>query len=152
TLKQFWMRRIRRILPAAAVAVAATLLLGMTLLRPTELAALGESAIAQPICVANIYFWAHGGDVDLPSEDKPLLHTWSLAVEEQFYLIWPLVLMLVCRRGKKTIALTLAALGMVSLVMSEIMTRTHPSAAFYFMPPRMWELLLGAAILYCPPW
>jgi peptidoglycan/LPS O-acetylase OafA/YrhL len=152
TLKQFWMRRVRRILPAAAVAVAATLLAGMILLRPTELAALGESAIAQQLCLANIYFWAQGGYFDLPSEYKPLLHTWSLAVEEQFYLIWPLVLLLVCRRGKKTIALTLAALGAVSLVMSEIMTRTHPSAAFYFMPPRIWELVLGAAVLYCPQW
>jgi len=152
TLKQFWIRRVRRILPAAAVAVAATLLAGMVLLRPRELAALAESAIAQQLCLANFYFWVQGGYFDLPSEHKPLLHTWSLAVEEQFYLIWPLVLLLVCRRGKKATALAIGALGVGSLIMSEIMMRTSPSAAFYFMPQRMWELLLGAAILYCPQW
>jgi peptidoglycan/LPS O-acetylase OafA/YrhL len=150
TLKQFWLRRVRRILPAAAVAVGATLLAGMMLLRPRELAALGESAIAQQLCLANIYFWAQGGYFDLPSEHKPLLHTWSLAVEEQFYLIWPLILLLVWRRGRKAVALTIGTLGAASLVASEIVTRSHPSAAFYFMPPRMWELLLGALVLFCP--
>jgi peptidoglycan/LPS O-acetylase OafA/YrhL len=150
TLKGFWMRRIRRILPAAAVAVAATLLVGMIMLSPREMVALAESAIAQQACLANLYFWAQGGYFDLPSEQKPLLHTWSLAVEEQFYLIWPLILILVCRWGKRGIALTIATIGVVSLTLGEIMTRTHPSAAFYFMPPRMWELLLGAGVLFCP--
>jgi peptidoglycan/LPS O-acetylase OafA/YrhL len=152
TLKQFWMRRVRRILPAAAVVVAATLIAGMILLRPRELAALAESAIAQQFCLANVYFWAQGGYFDLPSSYKPLLHTWSLAVEEQFYLIWPLVLILVCRWGKKATGLAIGGLGVVSLAISEMMVRTHPSAAFYFMPPRMWELLLGALVLYCPQW
>jgi peptidoglycan/LPS O-acetylase OafA/YrhL len=150
TLKQFWLRRMRRILPAAAVAVGATLLVGMIMLQPTELAALGESAIAQQAFVANVYFWAQGGYFDLPSEYKPLLHTWSLAVEEQFYLIWPLILILVCRWGKKGIVLTIGTIALFSIIVSAMMTRTHPSAAFYFMPPRMWELLLGAGVLFCP--
>jgi peptidoglycan/LPS O-acetylase OafA/YrhL len=149
-LKEFWLRRIRRIVPAAAVAVAATLLIGMMLLRPRELTSLAESAIAQQAFMPNIYFWAQGGYFDLPSESKPLLHTWSLAVEEQFYFIWPLILIFVFRWGKKAVALSIGMIAVVSLIGSEIMTRACPSAAFYFMPPRMWELLLGAAILFCP--
>jgi peptidoglycan/LPS O-acetylase OafA/YrhL len=150
TLKQFWLRRIRRILPAAAVMVGATLVVGIVTLLPRELAGLGESAIAQQTFLANMYFWAQGGYFDLPSEHKPLLHTWSLAVEEQFYLIWPLILLLVWRWGKKAIAVTIGTIAVLSFVGSEVMTRTYPSAAFYFMPPRMWELLLGAGVLFCP--
>jgi peptidoglycan/LPS O-acetylase OafA/YrhL len=150
TLKGFWMRRVRRILPAAAVSVAATLVIGMLLLTPREMTALAESAIAQQAFLANIYFWAQCGYFDLPSESKPLLHTWSLAVEEQFYFLWPLILILVCRWGKKALGFAIGTIAVVSLIGSEIMTRTYPSAAFYLMPPRMWELLLGALVLFCP--
>jgi peptidoglycan/LPS O-acetylase OafA/YrhL len=151
TLKGFWMRRIRRILPAAAATVGVTLLVGTIILPPDVLTRLAESAIAQQMGLANIYFWQNCGYFDLPSRLQPLLHTWSLAVEEQFYLIWPLILMLLCRRSRMTIALTVSTLLLASLALSEIVTRTHPSAAFYLMPTRMWELLLGACLLGCPP-
>src|SRR5262249_32708778 len=93
TLSDFWIRRMRRIIPAAAVAVGETLAAGIFLLPARDRRALAESAMAQPLMLANIYFWSTGGYFDLPAEQKPLLHTWSLAVEEQFYLCYPLLLL-----------------------------------------------------------
>jgi peptidoglycan/LPS O-acetylase OafA/YrhL len=147
-LKDFWIRRIRRIVPAASVAVAATLILGMCVLPPRELALVGQSAIAPQLGYSNMYFWSHGGYFDLPSERQPLLHTWSLAVEEQFYVVWPLILLLAWK--KNAVVPAIVALGVASLAASELLVQSRPSAAFYFMPTRMWELLLGAGALFLP--
>jgi peptidoglycan/LPS O-acetylase OafA/YrhL len=147
-LTNFWIRRIRRIVPAASVAVAATLMIGMCVLSPRELHLLGQSAIAPQLGYSNMYFWSHGGYFDLPSEQQPLLHTWSLAVEEQYYLVWPLILLLAWK--KKVVVPAIVGLGVTSLAASELLVQSHPSTAFYFMPTRMWELLLGAAALFLP--
>ena len=93
SMVNFWERRIRRIFPALAVMVAATMLAGWFLLLPEDLAKLGASVIAQSLLVSNFYFWRTTNYFGGANEEKPLLHTWSLAVEEQFYLIFPLALM-----------------------------------------------------------
>ncbi len=147
-LKDFWIRRIRRIVPAASVAVAATLIIGTCILPRRDLTLLGQSAIAPQLGYSNFYFWSHGGYFDLPSERQPLLHTWSLAVEEQFYLIWPLILLLAWK--KRAVAATIGGLGLISLAASELIVQSNPATAFYFMPTRMWELLLGAGALFLP--
>jgi peptidoglycan/LPS O-acetylase OafA/YrhL len=93
SMANFWERRIRRIFPALAVMVAATMLAGWFLLLPEDLAKLGASVIAQSFLVSNFYFWRTTNYFGGANEEKPLLHTWSLAVEEQFYLIFPIALM-----------------------------------------------------------
>jgi peptidoglycan/LPS O-acetylase OafA/YrhL len=150
TLKGFWLRRARRILPAAAVAVAATLALGFVLLPPQELATLASSTVAQQLLVGNFYFWQHSGYFDVPSRSNPLLHTWSLAVEEQFYLVWPLLLMFLYRRSRRALVGGSVLLAVGSFALCVAVTSIDPRPAFYLMPTRMWELLLGALINWLP--
>ena len=157
-LGDFWERRARRILPALAVMALLTLLAGAWLLLPEDLERLGESAMAQSLFVANLYFWREGGGYFAGSaEQMPLLHLWSLAVEEQFYLLMPPLCLLLARRAART-SEGLAALGrrvfgalaLISLCVSVWLVRHDAHSAFYWLPTRAWELLLGS-LLACMP-
>lgn len=150
SLANFWVRRIRRIIPAATVMVVAVLVVGFFLLLPNDYSDLGKSTIAQQLMFSNVYFWQNTGYFDGPADLKPLLHTWSLAVEEQFYLGYPLLLILLkrFRRGTTPIVLGLLALG--SLVLSQYGVNHHPSATFFLLPTRAWELLIGGLICFMP--
>ncbi len=150
SLAQFWLRRIRRIIPAATVMVVAVLVAGFFLLLPGDFADLGNSAIAQQFMLANVYFWRNTGYFDGPADVKPLLHTWSLAVEEQFYLGYPFLLLWLHRWGRKAMFATLVILGGISLVASEYGVQHHPSATFFLLPTRAWELLVGGLICFLP--
>lgn len=149
-LSNFWTRRIRRIIPAAFVMAAVTLVVGSVLLLPKDLEQLAKSAIAQQGMVSNLFFWLNTGYFDGPAETKPLLHTWSLAVEEQFYLGFPFLLVLLNRFWQRSAFFVLLGLALISFGLSEWAVRHHPSATFFLLPTRMWELLLGALPLYCP--
>jgi peptidoglycan/LPS O-acetylase OafA/YrhL len=150
TLRGFWLRRVRRIVPAGTVAVAATLAVGAFLVTPPILGQLAESAVAQQCAASNLYFLARGGYFDTPSGHQPLLHTWSLGVEEQFYFVWPLLLVWLWRRACRAVRPVVALLAVASLALSVGLTRYYPPLAFYLMPTRMWQLLLGAAVLFLP--
>lgn len=139
----FYERRIRRIFPALFVMMGVSLPLALLVLVPEHLEDFGQSVIAAALFVSNVFFFLEDGYFEGPADLHPLLHTWSLAVEEQFYLFMPLVLVLVVRRGV-SVPGCLAALAAASLLFSIWQLGSHPSAAFYLLPARLWELMLGA--------
>ncbi len=150
----FFERRVRRLAPALLLVLAATLLLSLAYLSPIggEQQGLARSAIAALALSANLYFWRFtGGYFDDPAEGQPLLHLWSLAVEEQFYLVWPWLLLalygLARRRAwawDRALVWALWAVVAVSLVLCIALSQRDPQAAFYLMPARAWELAAGA--------
>ena len=160
TFARFWERRARRIVPALVVVVAATLLAGWFLMLPVDYTSLGRSAASQAVFAANIHYWLTSGYFAEAAVEKPLLHTWSLALEEQFYLIVPVALFLVFRvrlrvlpsRSRQTRALQIGILAalLLGLALSVWGVARHPSAAFYLLPTRAWELLLGSLIAFAP--
>lgn len=138
----FYARRARRILPAAVLVVGITLALSFALL-PSGQSEVAKSAAAAGAFVANLYFHAATGDYWADSaEMMPLLHLWSLSVEEQFYLLWPLLLLTVRRRPVPM----LAALAVGSFVLAEWLLQVDAKAAFYQMPARAWELAAGGLV------
>jgi len=155
-LADFYARRARRILPTLAVVVATTLALGRVFLLPTgEQQELCKSGLMTALFASNMFFWRRGHDYFAdPSALQPLLHTWSLAVEEQFYLVWPLLLFALWaaqRRwgssGRDWFAVaTIALLTFASFALSLRLAMTSPDAAFFTTPPRMWELGIGALL------
>jgi peptidoglycan/LPS O-acetylase OafA/YrhL len=145
----FWARRARRILPALFVMMAATLAVGWFLLAPKDYEELGRSAHYQVTFTSNLLFARQHGYFDASSDIKPLLHTWSLAVEEQFYIFFPLLLALLSSRLKHW-RLALFAVLLVSFGMSVWAVSHQPQKAFYLLHLRAWELLAGAMLAVMP--
>ncbi len=141
-------RRVRRLAPAALVCSVLVSAAAALLLMPDALEAFGKSLAAVWSMTANFYFYRTTGYFDAPAAEAPLLHTWSLAVEDQFYLTWPLLLLLLHRRLGARSRIAAAALGLaaLSLMHSEISVARDPSFAFYMPLPRAFELLLGCAL------
>jgi len=142
---RFYARRARRIFPALIVVVIATLLLGWLMLLPDEFERLGVDAIGGTLFSANFVFWHEAGYFDVASVTKPLLHLWSLGVEEQFYLVWPVTLVAIWRWRRHRLAI-IGAIAIVSFVLNVAIVRTNPTAAFNAPWTRMWELMIGALL------
>jgi peptidoglycan/LPS O-acetylase OafA/YrhL len=149
-LRDFWHRRIRRIVPASSVMVFATLAAGCVLF-PSDYDELAESALAQQLMLSNVYFWRNTGYFAGPADLKPLLHTWSLAVEEQFYVLYPFLLLLLGRLSPRHASRVLIGATLASFVLSEWGVRNFPSATFFLLPTRAWELLLGGLLCFTRP-
>jgi len=143
----FYARRIRRIFPALIVMLATSSLLGYLVLFRNEFRNLGKHVFSGALFVSNIAFWLDTGYFDMAAEHKPLLHLWSLGVEEQFYLIWPLFIYLAIRYRWKTLAAILAVLAS-SFVLNVWGTSFRPIATFFLPLTRFWELIVGSALAY----
>lgn len=149
SLLDFYARRARRILPALFLVVACCLPFAWMWMLPTQFKDFAQSIAAVSLFSSNFLFWLESGYFAPAAELKPLLHTWSLAVEEQYYILFPLLLMAFWRRMNRALLIGLALIFVLSLGASEWLWRTAPSANFYLLPTRAWELLAGA---FCAIW
>ncbi|HEY2110890.1 MAG TPA: acyltransferase family protein [Dongiaceae bacterium] len=146
SLLAFYERRVRRIFPALAVLLLLLSVPAYLYLLPNELTAYGGSVLAATFSVSNFYFLLHTGYFAAPAYHLPLLHTWSLAIEEQFYIFLPLFILLLHRLAPRLLPLLLLAATVLSFLLCLRETAVDQAAAFYLPWTRAWELLLGTLI------
>jgi peptidoglycan/LPS O-acetylase OafA/YrhL len=150
TLLGFYERRARRILPALFLVMTACLPFAWLWLMPADLYGFSQSLVAVSLFTSNVLYFLTSGYFATSAALKPLIHTWSLAIEEQFYLLFPLFLRLLWKAGRRWIGIILAIMATVSLVAADRTADAHPDFAFYLLPTRGWELLAGALIALHP--
>lgn len=146
SLASFYERRIRRIFPALLGMILVVSALAYLFMLPGEVEDYAKSLISASFSVSNFYFWQQSGYFDAPATMKPLLHTWSLAVEEQFYVFFPLILMALYKFAWRRTRLSVMVLAAFSFAISVVETHSYPSANFYLAPSRAWELFVGSMI------
>lgn len=145
SIARFYERRARRILPALVFVLLACVPFGLAWMSPPELAGLARGMVAAALSVSNVLYWRELDYFGPAAEGLPLLHTWSLGVEEQFYILFPLALAALWRRGAGLLA-AFALAGALSLAAAAWAFPRHPQAAFFLLPFRAWELLAGAVV------
>ncbi|TPG42880.1 acyltransferase [Sphingomonas koreensis] len=146
SLVRFYERRIRRIFPALFVLLGASAIASTAIMLPRDLADFGITLVAAAASAANVLLWWQSDYFAASAQLKPMLHTWSLGVEEQFYLFWPLLLLALKRLGRRTLIAATVVILVGSFAACVWMTDRQPSAAFYLLPFRAWELALGAVL------
>ena len=150
-LNLFYQRRIKRLLPTSVFVLFATAIVGMFVLPPIARDALGRDLFAAAAYISNYLFaWWQNDYQNLNATPSPFIHYWSLAVEEQFYVVWPIFILFLSRYGKKAILNGVAVVTALSLLLSIYQTQTSPIWAFYSLPTRAWELGVGALLLFIP--
>ena len=147
SILRFYERRVRRIIPALLLIVIVCTLISLFIFLPSDLMSFAQSVVATIFFVSNIWFWRRTEGYFAPDAvSEPLLHTWSLAVEEQFYIFFPALLYFLRNKPRKSLIQVLAAILIVSFAMSVWGAAYKPRAAFYLTPPRICELLLGSLV------
>lgn len=144
SILNFYERRARRILPALFFIMLICMPFAWLWMLPSQIQDFTQSLIAVSLFASNVLFWHEGGYFDDAAANKPLLHTWSLAVEEQYYVLFPVFLILVWRFGKNRVFWATVGLAVISLILSEWAWRNSPTAGFFLTPMRAWELLCGS--------
>lgn len=149
SFSHFYERRVRRIIPVLLIVIFFSNLMGWFILQPKEFVDLSKSALYSIFFISNFYFHFSGleyGGVD--SLFKPLLHIWSLAVEEQFYLIFPILLIIINKYFKRFFLVLLIYFLLISILIAEINSTDNPSLTFYSLHTRVWEILFGSIVAY----
>lgn len=146
---RFYLRRMRRLFPALAMVMVATTLAAAFIVSPGHLTFFGQELIVAALSISNFYYFSESGYFAVGKEFSFLLHTWSLAVEEQFYLVWPILLLACLKRGRGAVFAMLAALSAASLVLSQLLPDRE--AAFFLTPFRAFEFAAGAALVWVRP-
>lgn len=150
-LQSFYQRRIKRLLPTSVFVLFVTAIVGMFVLPAITRDALGRDLFAAATYISNYLFaWWENDYQNLDATPSPFIHYWSLAVEEQFYVVWPIFILLLSRYGKRAVFRGIAAVTFLSLLLSIYQTQTSPIWAFYSLPTRAWELGFGALLLFVP--
>ena len=150
-LRSFYQRRIKRLLPTSVFVLFVTAIFAWILFPPITRDALGRDLFAAATYISNYLFaWWENDYQNLNATPSPFIHYWSLAVEEQFYIVWPLFILFLARYGKKVIFAGIAITTLLSLLFSIYLTQVAPIWAFYSLPTRAWELGFGALLLFLP--
>lgn len=145
SFSEFYFRRVKRIFPALLLVLFTCLVAGILLMTDEELTGLGKHVAAGAGFISNLALWSESGYFDLAANFKPLQHLWSLGIEEQFYIFWPLLLWLGSKRGARYLMLTLTIMA-ASFAVNLHQTAISPVAAFYSPFSRFWELLVGSSL------
>lgn len=147
SIVRFYERRARRILPAMFFVLGVTVCFAWKIFLPTEFKIFGQGVTSAVFFAANVYLYKKNNDYfGLQSEQNPILHLWSLAVEEQYYVVFPVLLFVIWRAGLRWVWATLAILALLSLAGAHFASSRTPGAAFYLIQYRAWELLLGSLL------
>ncbi len=150
-LKSFYQRRIKRLLPTSVFVLFVTAIFAWFLLPAINRDSLGRDLFAAAAYISNYLFaWWQNDYQNLNATPSPFIHYWSLAVEEQFYLLWPIFMMVLARYGKRIVLIGVSATTLLSLLFSIYLTQAAPIWAFYSLPTRAWELGFGALLLFLP--
>ena len=150
-LRSFYQRRIKRLLPTSVFVLFVTAIFAWILFPPITRDALGRDLFAAAAYISNYLFaWWQNDYQNLNATPSPFIHYWSLAVEEQFYIVWPLFILFLARYGKKIVLAGIAITTLLSLLFSIYLTQVAPIWAFYSLPTRAWELGFGALLLFLP--
>jgi peptidoglycan/LPS O-acetylase OafA/YrhL len=151
SLSKFYEKRARRILPALFVMMLITLVAAWFWLLPADFKSYSQTLVAVPLFVSNILFWLTSSYFDTASEFKPLLHTWSLAVEEQYYIFFPIFILLTWKLGRKWIFSLLLLIGTLSILTAQWGSLNTPSFNFYSLITRGFEIIIGALSVFYRP-
>lgn len=150
-LNRFYQRRIKRLVPTSIFVLFVTAAVGLFVLPAITRDALGRDLFAAATYMSNYLFaWWENDYQNLDATPSPFIHYWSLAVEEQFYVVWPIFILFLSRFGKQAIFRGVLAVTVLSLLLSIYQTQTSPIWAFYSLPTRAWELGVGALLLFVP--
>nr|WP_203723394.1 acyltransferase family protein [Citrobacter freundii] len=142
--------RISRLYPTLLSILIICLLLGFLIFTPNDYKELGISSLYSALSISNFHFMLGAGYFDTSSEINPLLHTWSLSVEQQFYLIWPIIILAAMKSGRKLAISLIVIAGVISLIASQMMTKINPTQNYFMMPYRIFEFAAGGVLFFIP--